>query len=174
MIRIFLLGLVATAPSCSRAEDLSRHYNAERGSFCEVSIGRHVPAGLARRTIQVEPEGMPEQRFVVELCEGQLTTELALREDGAVYQIIFTTPGYCLGGVCIGDSFPQVRNRHPDLDMFLTGEEGGLLSLRRSSGDIAYSFDVGDTPIRCFRDIRACPNEWISARVSAIAIRAPT
>lgn len=163
--------LVAT--SCSSTADLSRHYDAESTSFCGVSIGRDLPRTVERRAIWVEPEGVPEQRYVAEFCNNKVTGQLVLGEDSVLQQIIFITRGYCLGGVCIGDSFPQVRARHPRLKLFITPEEGGLLTLRESSGRVRYTFDTGSIPGRCFDNIDACPNEWSSATVSAIIIGAP-
>ena len=113
---------------------------------------------------------MREERFVVELCEDAVTGQLAIGEDGTIDAIIFAVPGYCLNGVCIGDRFPQVRSRHPGLELFLTREEGGLLALHEPAGSVRYPFDPGRTPGRCFDGIDICPSAWSGARVSAIVI----
>jgi hypothetical protein len=172
LVRLFLClaALLGAASACATDADLSRHYDAATGSFCGISVGRAIPPQMERRSIWIEPEGMREERFVVELCEDAVTGQLALGEDGTIEAIIFTTPGYCLNGVCIGDRFPQVRNRHPDLEIFLTREEGGLLSLHEAPGAVGYPFDAGRTPIRCFGGIDICPTAWSAARVSAIVI----
>lgn len=167
---LFCGAALAIMTGCATTADLSRHYDAETRSFCGISVGRPLPPEVARRSIWVEPEGMREERLVAELCDGAVTGLIALEEDGAIETIYFTAAGTCLDGVCIGDRFPQVRSRRPDLDLFLAREEGGLLSLHDARRNISYPFDAGTTPARCFEGIDICPAAWNSAKVSAIIV----
>lgn len=172
MIRMLFLGatILVSASACAAKTDLSHHYNEETISVCGVSVGQPLPPDFQKHPVLLKPEGIPEQRFTANFCEGEITGHLALGDDGQVEWMSFSSPGYCLDGVCIGDTFPDVRTRRPDLEVFLTSEEGGILSLRQSPGSIRYPFDTGNTPIRCFAGIDICSDEWRSVRVAAIVV----
>lgn len=168
VLRLSGLLLFTVMSACAGRLDLDPHFDAQTPGFCGISVGQPIPAGFEHRPIVVEPEGMPELRYVFEACgvEGQLR----LDRDGTVERIDIITPGACLEQVCVGDRFLQVRRRHPELKVFLAREEGGMLGLGQQSGSIGYPFDTGSAPGRCFDSIDACSTEWSSAKVDSIAI----
>lgn len=173
--RLLLLGLcLFTIIGCASTAELASHYDEEALRFCEVTVGDAPPRKLKQRLFTIENEGGVEQRLAVSLCAETIKGELALDERGRVQMIVLTNRTYCMHKICIGDGFRLVHNRHRGLKLFLSREEGGVLTLRMPKGTVRYLFDTGEAPGRCFDHIDVCPTAWNTARVAEIVIGAPS
>jgi hypothetical protein len=163
-----LSGLVLAC--CAPMTDLSRAYDRGGNRFCEVAFGDAVDTlAVDHRPFPVAMEEGVEQRSRARLCGGTVAAELAFDLDRRLYRIRLREPGQCLEGVCVGDRFARA-SRQPGLEPFIAAAEGGFLELRSSRPDLAYEFDPGRTPIRCFRSLDQCPAMVNRKRVTAIVI----
>jgi hypothetical protein len=135
-----------------------------------VAFGEHLSAlRVSHRLFQVEMEGGTEERVRASLCQDTVEAELALDLDRRVYSIALRSPGQCLNGVCVGDTF-TVASRQPGIIPFIAEEEGGVLFLRSEDRTITYDVATGDLPIDCYRSLDACSAALRDKGVNAIVL----
>jgi hypothetical protein len=174
--RTFGITSLLFVTSCSlqqdaRQQDIGQFLRASDNGLCEAKFGEPISKNASFITKALPPaEDVTNSKLAAKLCNGAVPAELFLKENAVLELIQFTQIGQCLNGICIGQRYDKAIPNRTDWTVFITPEEGGILSLRRNDG-IAIGFDTGKMPLNCFDGEAACPKQISSARVNALIMQ---
>ncbi len=175
--RLWLCGAMiapfSLAIACTPQQNIGSYNALANGGYCEAKFGTFISQKTPYVTDAMSgAEDVPGAIWKASLCKGAVSAELSVDSKGALEFIQFASPGQCLKDKCIGDPFSKVVADRAQWKIFVTAEEGGILSARRDE-NVTFSFDTTNIPIKCFENHNACPREIASARVNGIILRRP-
>jgi hypothetical protein len=165
--------------SCSlqqgaQTQDIGQFFRASKNGLCEAKFGEPVSKSAPFITKALpSAEDVANSKLGAKLCNGSVPAQLFLRENAALELIQFSQSGQCLDGICVGQRYDEVVSKRKGLTVFVTPEEGGILSLRRDDG-VTIGFDTGKMPLNCFEGEAACPKQIGAATVNAIMLGSDT
>jgi hypothetical protein len=166
-----LVSCLTLANACTQKQDVGRFKGAGKDGFCEAKFGTYLSKQTPYVTRALEgAEDIAGSKWQAALCNGTVPAELFVDSKGALESIQFSGSGQCLGGICIGQRFDETVADPTSWKIFMTAEEGGILTARRDEA-ITYVFGTAGIPLDCFAAQDRCGPQTNGARITGIVVR---
>lgn len=149
--------------------NLCKSAEVENRKICELAINQELPETMKFfKQLKNQNESGDHISYEGRICNNSTLVNVEI-EEKKIKRILVIDPKFCNDTICIGDTYSSTIKKKPNSTTFLSGEEGGILSVKEKSG-INYIFDTGNIKIKCYLEPEPCKKEIDNSQIISISI----